>query len=152
MSRIHFFEKGEGQPLVLIHGFCETSRMWTDFAEKLAKDFRVICPDLPGIGDSPISGEQISLEEVAVMLEEWMDTNEIHQPIVIGHSLGGYVTLALLELIGPHAQSEFFVNPQVDFRVAISTLIVLVVAGALAGFVPAYRAAQIKPIVALRDE
>lgn len=60
--------------------------------------------------------------------------------------------LALLELIGPHAQSEFFVNPQVDFRVAISTLIVLVVAGALAGFVPAYRAAQIKPIVALRDE
>ncbi|GAB3227415.1 alpha/beta hydrolase [Algoriphagus aestuariicola] len=100
MSSIHFFEKGEGQPLVLIHGFCETSRMWTDFAEKLAKDFRVICPDLPGIGDSPISGEQISLEEVAVILEEWMDANEIHQPIVIGHSLGGYVTLALLELMG----------------------------------------------------
>jgi putative ABC transport system permease protein len=49
-------------------------------------------------------------------------------------------------------QSEYFVNPQVDFTVAMSTLVVLVVAGALAGFVPAYRAAKIRPIVALRDE
>jgi putative ABC transport system permease protein len=60
--------------------------------------------------------------------------------------------LGLLELVGPHAQSDYFVNPQVDFTVAISTLIILVLAGALAGFFPAYRAAQIRPIVALRDE
>jgi pimeloyl-ACP methyl ester carboxylesterase len=100
MSDIHFFEKGTGQPLVLIHGFCETARMWTDFADRLSDEFRVICPDLPGIGDSPISGDQISLEEVAVILEEWMETNNIQNPIVIGHSLGGYVTLALLELMG----------------------------------------------------
>ena len=100
MAAIHFFEKGKGQPLVLIHGFCETSRMWTDFAEKLSTDFRVICPDLPGIGDSPISSDQITLEEVAVLLEEWLDSNNIQAPIVIGHSLGGYVALALLELMG----------------------------------------------------
>lgn len=74
--------------------------MWTDFAEELSTDFRVICPDLPGIGDSPIAGDQISLEEVAVSLEEWMDENQIKNPIVVGHSLGGYVTLALLELMG----------------------------------------------------
>lgn len=86
--------------MVLIHGFCETSRMWSDFADQLAQDFRVICPDLPGIADSPISGDQITLEEVAVILEEWMETNQIEDPIVIGHSLGGYITLALLELMG----------------------------------------------------
>lgn len=97
---IHFFEKGEGQPLVLIHGFCETSRMWSDFTEKLSEEFRVLCPDLPGIGESSISNDQISLEEVAVSLEDWMDVNQIHNPIVIGHSLGGYVALALLELMG----------------------------------------------------
>ncbi|OOG70679.1 alpha/beta fold hydrolase [Algoriphagus sp. A40] len=100
MSKIHFFEKGKGQPLVLIHGFCETSRMWEDFAEKLSEEFRVICPDLPGIGGSPISGDQVALEEVAVILEEWLDENQIMNPIVIGHSLGGYVALALLEQIG----------------------------------------------------
>ena len=100
MSPIHFFEKGSGQPLILIHGFCETSQMWTDFAHQLSSEFRVICPDLPGSGGSLISGDQISLEEVAVLLEEWLQENRIEDPIVIGHSLGGYVTLALLELMG----------------------------------------------------
>ncbi|MGQ7946348.1 ABC transporter permease [Flavobacterium sp. WC2509] len=79
----------------------------------------------------------------------------LHESIFITTISGfmGLLTgLALLELIGPHAQSDYFVNPQVDFTVAVSTLIVLVVAGALAGFVPAYRAAKIRPIVALRDE
>jgi len=79
----------------------------------------------------------------------------LHESIFITTISGfmGLLTgLALLELIGPHAQSEYFQNPQVDFTVATSTLIVLVVAGALAGFVPAYRAAKIRPIVALRDE
>ncbi len=97
---IHFFEKGSGQPLVLIHGFCESGKMWNYFAEKLSAHFRVICPDLPGFGDSPIFGNQITLEEVAVQLEEWMEENQIQDPIVIGHSLGGYVALALLELMG----------------------------------------------------
>jgi putative ABC transport system permease protein len=79
----------------------------------------------------------------------------LHESIFIT-TISGFIGLltglALLELVGPHAQSEYFQNPQVDFTVATSTLIVLVVAGALAGFVPAYRAAKIRPIVALRDE
>lgn len=100
MSTLHFFEKGKGQPLILIHGFCETGRMWQDFAEKLSADFRVICPDLPGIGATSITSNQISMEEVAVILEDWLAENQINNPIVIGHSLGGYVALALLELIG----------------------------------------------------
>jgi len=97
---IHFFEKGKGQPLVLIHGYCETGNMWLDFAEVLSNEFRVLCPDLPGIGNSPISGDQLSLGEVAVSLEEWMESNQIENPILVGHSLGGYVSLALLELMG----------------------------------------------------
>jgi putative ABC transport system permease protein len=79
----------------------------------------------------------------------------LHESIFIT-SISGFIGLltglALLELIGPQAESEYFRNPQVDFNVAISTVFVLVIAGALAGFIPAYRAAKIKPIVALRDE
>ncbi|RAI94947.1 alpha/beta fold hydrolase [Algoriphagus yeomjeoni] len=100
MSSISFYEKGEGQPVVLIHGFCEIGEMWKDFAEALSNEFRVICPDLPGCGKSPMSLSQNTLEEVAVQLEEWMEENNIQNPIVIGHSLGGYVTLALLVLMG----------------------------------------------------
>ncbi|MDF2156463.1 alpha/beta hydrolase [Algoriphagus sp. CAU 1675] len=99
MASVHFFEKGQGQPLVLIHGFCEIGVMWADFAEELSRSFRVICPDLPGFGQSPLPQKQISLEETAVILEEWMEENSIHDPILIGHSLGGYVCLALLELM-----------------------------------------------------
>ncbi|WP_296698515.1 alpha/beta hydrolase [Algoriphagus sp.] len=100
MSSIHFFEKGQGNPLILIHGFCEVGKMWQDFAEKLSSDFRVICPDLPGMGQSPLNLEKLSLEEIAVILEEWMDENNIQNPIFVGHSLGGYITLALAELMG----------------------------------------------------
>ena len=60
--------------------------------------------------------------------------------------------LGLLELVGPQVDSPYIKFPQVDFRTAFTTVIVLVVAGAFAGFIPAYRAAKIKPIVALRDE
>jgi len=60
--------------------------------------------------------------------------------------------LGLLELIGPQVDSPFIKFPQVDFRTAITTVFILVAAGAFAGFLPAYRAARIKPIVALRDE
>ena len=60
--------------------------------------------------------------------------------------------LGVLELIGPQVDSPFIKFPQVDFRTAITTVFILVAAGAFAGFLPAYRAAKIKPIIALRDE
>ena len=59
---------------------------------------------------------------------------------------------ALLELAGPQIDNDFIKYPQVDFGIAITTVFILVIAGAFAGFIPAYRAAKIKPIVALRDE
>ena len=67
--------------------------------------------------------------------------------------LFGLITgLGLLELIGPQVDSPFIKFPQVDFKTAITTVFILVAAGAFAGFIPAYRAAKIKPIIALRDE
>ncbi len=79
----------------------------------------------------------------------------LHESIFLT-TISGFVglltSLLLLELVGPMIDSEYFLNPQVDFNIAITTLILLVIAGALAGFFPAYRAAKIKPIVALRDE
>lgn len=71
-------------------------------------------------------------------------------------SVAGYIGLVLgvgiLELISPYMQSDFFSNPEADFRVAVSATILLIVSGALAGFFPAKKAAAIKPIEALKDE
>ena len=80
----------------------------------------------------------------------------IIQESIFVTSFAGYFGLlagvAILELVGPNIDSDFFVNPEVDVNIAIGTTLVLVFAGALAGFFPARRAAKIKPVVALRDE
>lgn len=79
----------------------------------------------------------------------------LHESIFIT-TIAGFIgllsSLLLLELVGPQVKSEYFLNPEVDFSIALTTLVLLIVAGALAGFFPAYRAAKIRPIVALRDE
>lgn len=66
--------------------------------------------------------------------------------------LGLIFSMALLEVLGPNIEVDYIVNPSVNFNVALTTVFILILAGALAGFFPAWRAARIKPIVALRDE
>lgn len=82
-------------------------------------------------------------------------TMVLHEAIfitVIAGFSGLIAGLILWEIIAPYVEADFFTNPEVDFNLAITTLILLIVAGAFAGFVPAYRAAKIKPIIALRGE
>jgi len=79
----------------------------------------------------------------------------LHESIfvtAIAGFLGLIFSLVLLELVGPLIETDYIKNPSVDFKVAFTTVFILVVAGAVAGFFPAYRAASIKPIEALRDE
>jgi putative ABC transport system permease protein len=60
--------------------------------------------------------------------------------------------MALLELVGPNIEVDYVLNPSVNFNVAFSTVLVLILAGTLAGFVPAWRAAKVQVIESLRDE
>lgn len=79
----------------------------------------------------------------------------LHESIfvtAIAGFIGLIASLALLELVGPMIETNYIANPSVNFTVALTTVFILVIAGALAGFFPAWRAAKIKPIVALRDE
>ena len=79
----------------------------------------------------------------------------LHESIFVT-AIAGFVgligSLALLELVGPMIETQYIANPSVNFNVAISTVFILIFAGAIAGFFPAWRAARIKPIIALRDE
>ncbi|KAB5490094.1 MULTISPECIES: ABC transporter permease [Flagellimonas] len=61
-------------------------------------------------------------------------------------------SMALLELVGPNIEVDYILNPSVNFKVAFSTVLVLILAGTLAGFVPAWRAAKVQVIESLRDE
>lgn len=66
---------------------------------------------------------------------------------------GGLIfSMALLEIVGPNIQVDYVLNPSVNFSIAMTMVILLIVAGAMAGFIPAWRAANIRPIEALKDE
>ena len=98
-GKIYYSDLGEGgDTIVLLHGYLESSDIWNGFAKKLAQKFRVISVDLPGHGNSTVYGECHSMEFLATMLKGLLDTLNIKRIFLTGHSLGGYISLAFLEL------------------------------------------------------
>lgn len=94
----------------------------------------------------------------AIGATPWSIVSSVLQESILITSFAGYIGLvlgvALMEIIAKNipADSMMFKNPDVDISVAISATILLVISGSLAGYIPARRAAKIKPVVALRDE
>jgi pimeloyl-ACP methyl ester carboxylesterase len=88
--------KGErGRPLVLIHGFCETGEIWRHFADTLSERFKVIVPDLPGFGKSLLPANSFTIDDIGATMLEWINQWQAERPVVIGHSLGGYVAMSM---------------------------------------------------------
>lgn len=96
--RINYTDLGSGPVIVLLHGYLESSEVWNGFMGKLAKSFRVIAVDLPGHGLSDIYGEVHTMEFMAAAVNELIVSLGLEKVFMTGHSLGGYVTLAFLEL------------------------------------------------------
>jgi len=97
MSDLFSTERGEGKPLVFIHGFPMHQSIWDDFGERFADANKVITLDLPGFGKSPILPSSFSLDQVAEQVLNCLSEREIVNSVIIGHSLGGYVVLAMIE-------------------------------------------------------
>jgi len=94
---LYFRDKGTGYPIVLLHGYLESSFIWKDIAKKLEKNHRVICIDLPGHGQSDRLRSEPSIDNMADTVFNTLRELSISQAIVVGHSMGGYVGLSLLE-------------------------------------------------------
>lgn len=97
MKTLFYKDVGQGKPVVLLHGFLETHQIWDHFAEQLSKEFRVISFDLPGFGKSALPETPFSLAEIASRIISCLQELTTEKVTVIGHSLGGYVTLAMIE-------------------------------------------------------
>ena len=81
--------------VVLVHGFGEDHSVWDQQVKHLEKDCNLIVPDLPGSGKSKLT--DVSMEGMADHLKKILDDQSISSCIMIGHSMGGYVTLAFAE-------------------------------------------------------
>src|ERR1700691_3368097 len=64
--KMHYLTAGHGAPVILIHGYAETSLMWKPIIPTLAEKFTVIAPDLPGIGDSSIPTDGLDMKSAAI--------------------------------------------------------------------------------------
>ncbi len=85
---------GNGDALVLLHGFLESMRIWDDFVAVLSTKFKVITIDLPGHGKSGVIGEVQTMPEMAEATKAVLDELKITKCVMTGHSMGGYVCLA----------------------------------------------------------
>ena len=97
--------EGNGETIVLIHGFCESMEIWDDFVKVLSQRYRVIIPDLPGHGmtgdpgQSGAAGELgNTMEMQAEAINEILKVCGVDRCTMVGHSMGGYTTLAFAEL------------------------------------------------------
>jgi pimeloyl-ACP methyl ester carboxylesterase len=96
--KVRYSDSGNGDVLVLLHGFMENLEMWNAYLERLSPLCRVIAVDLPGHGHTGVFGEAHTMEDNASLVKHVLDSAGVKQCIVIGHSMGGYVTLAFAEL------------------------------------------------------
>lgn len=97
-SNICYNVYGQGPAVMLIHGFAEDKRIWDRFVPQLAKEFTLIVPDIPGSGQSDmLKGNQISICDYAEVMHEILKKEKIDSCCIIGHSMGGYISLAFAE-------------------------------------------------------
>ncbi len=94
---LYFQVAGGGNPIVLLHGFLESSNMWDDFSVGLRKKFKVISIDLPGFGKTKCFDEIHTMEFMAECVKTVLEHLRISQCVMVGHSMGGYVSLAFAE-------------------------------------------------------
>lgn len=97
-TKISYSDNGKGNAIVLLHGFLENKKMWTEYVELFSKKYRVITIDLLGHGESDSLGYVHEMEENASAVNEVLKFLKIEKATILGHSMGGYVGLAFAEL------------------------------------------------------
>jgi pimeloyl-ACP methyl ester carboxylesterase len=97
-TSIRYKAEGTGRAILLLHGYLESLDIWHEFSGKLNKKFTVISIDLPGHGLSGIIANAHTMEIMAEAVNAVLNELNIKKCVLIGHSMGGYVTVAFADL------------------------------------------------------
>ncbi len=100
-NKIGYYDEGKGNVVVLLHGFGEDATIWDEQIKILQQNYRVIAPNFPGTAQSELIAD-LSIESMADSVQQLLqlpalDISANNKIILIGHSMGGYVTLAFAE-------------------------------------------------------
>src|SRR6478736_1592084 len=91
---LQYLIAGQGPTIVLLHGYAETSRMWRPLMPRLAANFTVIAPDLPGIGGSAIPSDGLDMTHAASRMHALVKGLGVNKAAVVGHDIGLMVAYA----------------------------------------------------------
>jgi pimeloyl-ACP methyl ester carboxylesterase len=94
---LFFNEQGQGTPVILLHGFPFNHTIWQPVLPLLAEHARLIMPDLRGFGQSPVTDGVYSMRLMAEDVVALMDKMGLEKAVLVGHSMGGYVSLAFAQ-------------------------------------------------------
>ncbi|MBW4083771.1 alpha/beta fold hydrolase [Paenibacillus sp. S150] len=96
-SNICYSDQGKGDVIMLLHGFCGSSSYWEQVIPLLSGNYRVIAPDLRGHGASDAPLGAYSVDQMADDVLSLLNALEISECYLLGHSLGGYITLSFAQ-------------------------------------------------------
>jgi pimeloyl-ACP methyl ester carboxylesterase len=94
---IYYRVIGKGAAVMLIHGFAEDNSIWNDISAALSENYQLILPNIPGSGGSPAMTIQHSIDDYAAAMLAILQEEQLDNVVVIGHSMGGYIALAMAE-------------------------------------------------------
>jgi pimeloyl-ACP methyl ester carboxylesterase len=97
-AKIRYRVEGSGTTVVLLHGYLESLDIWNGFSAGLAKKYRIVSIDLPGHGKSGIVSDVHTMEIMAEAVNGVLSEIHADRCTLIGHSMGGYVTMAFADL------------------------------------------------------
>lgn len=109
-NSIHYHVYGSGPAIVLLHGFLESSGMWAKVIPFLSENHTVITLDFPGLGKSDVLAETHTMELMAEVVHALLEHLKIESATWVGHSMGGYITLAFIDLFGEKANKIILLN------------------------------------------
>ena len=121
-AKVFYSVYGTGKPVVLLHGFLENTTMWDNLVEDLSAKNQVICIDLLGHGQSDCLGYVHTMKDFSQAVNSVLNYLNIYSYKIIGHSLGGYVALALAEINQNNIEGLCLMNstPKADTNERVS--------------------------------
>ena len=102
--RLHYLDEGEGEVVVLLHGWPQTSHVWRHIIPKLSSKYRVLAPDLRGLGDSSRPTDGFDSGTVAGDIIALLDALAVRDFSIVGHDWGGPAAFAAASLIRDRVQ------------------------------------------------
>lgn len=90
---MHYISAGSGDAVVLIHGAANDWHEWAINIEGLSRDFKIFAPDLPGFGQSEPFDKGLASSWLIPFLKEFIDNLGLKRTHIVGHSLGGLITM-----------------------------------------------------------